>query len=93
MPKPGFIYDNRNIKTSVKQQNKTKALQRHVNYDYRVLIELHHVNQIELKNHQQIYLGRKSFTVFMLKFIDTKNITHATSEPIIDAWYGSTKRS
>lgn len=48
------------------------------------------LNQTELKKYQQIYFGRKSFTVFMLKFIDTKNITHATSEPIIDAWYGST---
>jgi hypothetical protein len=51
------------------------------------------LDQIELKKCQQVYFGRKRFTVFMLKFIDTKNITHATSEPIIDAWYGSTKRS
>lgn len=59
MPKPGFIYDNRNIKTSVKQQNKTKALQRHVNYDYRVLNELHHVESDGIKKPPTDLLGAK----------------------------------
>jgi hypothetical protein len=29
---------------------------------------------------------RKSFTAFILRFIETRNIAHAISEPIIDAW-------
>ena len=42
MPKPRCFTITTILKDSVKQQHKTKALQRHVNYDYMVLVELHH---------------------------------------------------
>jgi hypothetical protein len=43
MPKPRCLSITTISKDSVKQQHKTEALQRHVNYYYSVLVELHHV--------------------------------------------------
>lgn len=96
MPKPRCLYNNTILKDSAKQQHH-KARKR-LSKGMSIMITGHTLNhtmpnQVESKKYLQIYFGRKRFTVFMLKFIDTKNIAHATSEPIIDAWYGSTNRS